>query len=363
MAAAISALSLSAVAVGLASAPSASASPTHNPIGHLDSVTRTAPDSVTVKGWAVDRDRPTSRVTIDVRVDGRLAARNVTTVARPDVARLLHVGPAAGFTATVRTGYGTHTVCVYADNIGPGATSSLGCVKRNLTDPNNPVGVTSIRQSGPAVTVTGWTFDPNASATPISVLVTEDGHRMLALRASQPDGAVNTRYRIRGGHGFTGRLAVRPGRHTICVTALNVRAGSANPLLGCGTATVAAPVNLNQRIVSQAARYVGYRYVEGGASPRTGFDCSGLTSYVYATAARISLPHNAETQARLARALPRSRALPGDLVFFHDGSGYVFHVAVYAGRNMIYSAATPKDGVRYQPIWSNQVSFGTFTHV
>ncbi len=34
-------------------------------------------------------------------------------------------------------------------------------------------------------------------------------------------------------------------------------------------------------IVATAKKYLGYKYVYGGTSPSTGFDCSGFTSYVY----------------------------------------------------------------------------------
>ena len=35
------------------------------------------------------------------------------------------------------------------------------------------------------------------------------------------------------------------------------------------------------QVVSLAMSFVGSRYVYGGASPSTGFDCSGFTSYIY----------------------------------------------------------------------------------
>jgi hypothetical protein len=43
-------------------------------------------------------------------------------------------------------------------------------------------------------------------------------------------------------------------------------------------------------------------------------------------------------------------------------SGSAYHVAVYAGRGWQYAAATVKDGVRYQRVWSATVRYGTDWH-
>lgn len=134
------------------------------------------------------------------------------------------------------------------------------------------------------------------------------------------------------------------------------------------TATaVAAPSHhrsAGHRIVSIAKRYVGHaRYRDGGNSPKRGFDCSGYSQYVFSRAGVARLPHNAEAQ-RHARRMHRvfaHRARPGDLVFYMQG-GRAYHVAIYAGHHMQYSAATPRDGIRYQRIWSSHVQYRTDWH-
>jgi len=117
------------------------------------------------------------------------------------------------------------------------------------------------------------------------------------------------------------------------------------------------------RTVRLAKRYVGDRYVEGGAAPRPGFDCSGFTMYLYRHAQVAVLPHNAEAQrhVRYMHHESRAAARPGDLIFYFSG-GPAYHVAVYAGHGYQYAAATPADGVRYQPIWSRNVEFRTDWH-
>ena len=130
------------------------------------------------------------------------------------------------------------------------------------------------------------------------------------------------------------------------------------------TSAVAAPPtpSVNQQIAAYAMTFPGrYPYAYGGTSPSTGFDCSGLTYYIYRQFGH-TIATTAAAQDSQFRHISRSSAQPGDLVFFFDGSGYVFHVGIYEGSNMMVAAATPQDGIRYQSIWSSDVSFGTITH-
>jgi cell wall-associated NlpC family hydrolase len=80
------------------------------------------------------------------------------------------------------------------------------------------------------------------------------------------------------------------------------------------------------RIVRFARRYLGVRYVYGGTSPRSGFDCSGFTRFVYAHFG-IVLPHYSGAQFGMGRRISERGLRPGDLVFF-DGLG---HVGLYIG--------------------------------
>lgn len=115
------------------------------------------------------------------------------------------------------------------------------------------------------------------------------------------------------------------------------------------------------RIVAQARRFVGNtRYVWGGTTPR-GFDCSGYAQYVYRHAGAPRLPRTAEQQRRADRRIPRRRARPGDEVFYLS-NGSAYHVAIYAGHGMQYAAANPRQGVRYEHIWSSNVRYGTNWH-
>ena len=59
----------------------------------------------------------------------------------------------------------------------------------------------------------------------------------------------------------------------------------------------------------------GWRYVYGGASPTTSFDCSGLTQWTYGKAG-INLPRTAQQQYDVTQHIPLSEAQAGDLVSF-----------------------------------------------
>jgi cell wall-associated NlpC family hydrolase len=123
--------------------------------------------------------------------------------------------------------------------------------------------------------------------------------------------------------------------------------------------------SFNQKAASYVETFMGrVPYVYGGSSPSTGFDCSGLTQYVYGHYGR-SIPRTAEEQFLRFRRESRGAAWGGDLVFFHEDSdpnSYVYRVAIYEGGNHIVSAIDPAQGIAWQTIWSPYVTFGTITH-
>ncbi|MCU1658998.1 MAG: hypothetical protein JWO57_3654, partial [Pseudonocardiales bacterium] len=205
-------------------------------------------------------------------------------------------------------------------------------------------------------------FDPGHPTVSVFVDVVVDGHPTRRVLASRSRADVDRVYRIHGNHGYTATFAWKARVHVIGVYA-HLAVGGSRPTL-VGTAYLNGyrpPVPLGTRIVTAAKQYVGKTpYVDGGTTPR-GFDCSGYTQYVYRQAKVASLPRTAEQQRRAMRIIPASLARPGDLVFYLGGGG-AYHVAIYAGGGMQYAAATPRDGIRYQHVWSSAVQYGTDWH-
>jgi cell wall-associated NlpC family hydrolase len=87
---------------------------------------------------------------------------------------------------------------------------------------------------------------------------------------------------------------------------------------------------LRQALVALAMQLRDVRYVRGGHSPATGFDCSGFVRYVFAHAIGLRLPANSARQFLAGAKVKRGDMQPGDLVFFHTrGKKRISHVGIY----------------------------------
>lgn len=95
-------------------------------------------------------------------------------------------------------------------------------------------------------------------------------------------------------------------------------------------------IPLGQQAVRLARQQLGVPYRWGGSSP-SGFDCSGLVSWVYGRLG-VGLPHNAAALYGVGRRVRLASMRPGDLVFF-SGLG---HVGIYIGHGRMIHA--PQSG-------------------
>ena len=113
-----------------------------------------------------------------------------------------------------------------------------------------------------------------------------------------------------------------------------------------GDAPSSGGTALGEKIAAYCQQFVGYPYVYGGASPSTGFDCSGLMYYVYGQFG-YSIQRGAGSQyAYSGTSVAKSDLQPGDLVFFSsNGFESVTHVGMYIGNNKIVHASGTNVGV------------------
>lgn len=102
-------------------------------------------------------------------------------------------------------------------------------------------------------------------------------------------------------------------------------------------------------IVTYAKKFLGVKYVYGGASP-SGFDCSGFTMYVYKNFG-ISMRHGAQAQAKLGKNITvdkksskdiKQKLQVGDLVFFldYETMDEIGHCGIYIGDGKFIHASS-----------------------
>jgi hypothetical protein len=122
------------------------------------------------------------------------------------------------------------------------------------------------------------------------------------------------------------------------------------PLIQVKQEPVLIPENQNdishQRhdIVTTARRFLGKTYIWGGTTPH-GFDCSGLSYFVYKLNG-IELPRVSwlQFQTNVGKQIKQSQLVYGDLVFFQTYRRGPSHVGIYIGNNQ-FIHASPSSGV------------------
>jgi len=110
------------------------------------------------------------------------------------------------------------------------------------------------------------------------------------------------------------------------------------------------------QILAEAQKYIGARYIAGGASPE-GFDCSGFVYYVLR---QVGIPANRTPAAQFNQGSPVSKEnlQAGDIVFFAGtGAAGISHVGIYAGNGQFLHAPNSRSTVSYSSLtsgyWAN----------
>ncbi len=110
---------------------------------------------------------------------------------------------------------------------------------------------------------------------------------------------------------------------------------------------------VRSRLVETAKGFLGLPYRWGGASTKTGFDCSGLTMTTY----RLNgyrLPRTSGEQFRTGTSVSKTAISRGDLVFFAIQRGKkVSHVGVYIGNGRFIHAPRRGKTIRISSLESD----------
>ncbi|MFL6161299.1 MAG: fibronectin type III domain-containing protein [Jatrophihabitantaceae bacterium] len=207
----------------------------NNPIGAVEKAIQ-VPGGILLSGYALDFNT-TAASAVHIYADGKFVAGAIASITRTDIAaRYPATGTNHGYQLTLPILTGSHLICVYALNVGPGVNTKFPCVR--VTMQNNPVGAVEAAQQYPGgVTLGGWVVDPDVS-TPVTVRVYADGRFTASAVAnlSRPDLLGRFPY-LGGNHGFSVFTPLTPGQHVLCAYGLNVASGTVNTRFGCVTVT------------------------------------------------------------------------------------------------------------------------------
>jgi cell wall-associated NlpC family hydrolase len=133
-------------------------------------------------------------------------------------------------------------------------------------------------------------------------------------------------------------------------TTFSSSGGGADGGNSSGGAPIAPPPAPNanvQAVLDAAYSVIGTPYQWGGASPETGFDCSGFTMWAWSHAG-VSLPHSSAAQYSSLPHVSREDVQPGDLLFFYNP---ISHVSIYVGGGRMIQSAHAGTTVSVVPVY------------
>ncbi|MBF8118237.1 NlpC/P60 family protein [Bacillus cereus] len=114
------------------------------------------------------------------------------------------------------------------------------------------------------------------------------------------------------------------------------------------------------QVIEEAKKYLGVPYVWGGTSPK-GFDCSGLTQYVY-RAIGIPLDRTAAMQSKQGKKITNVNDMrKGDLIFFANTGNRtgITHVAIYIGNGKMIEAPDVGQTVKISDFKTGKFAWAT----
>ena len=163
-------------------------------------------------------------------------------------------------------------------------------------------------------------------------------------------------------------ISLDPSLYEITPTAEQVREQAANDrarAVAKADRQLRVAIAKGEKLVKAAAALKGTPYRYAGSSPKTGFDCSGYTAYVFGKLG-IELPRSSGAIRNAAKKISKEKLRKGDLVFWHSSSVRVFHVGIYAGDGKAWHAPRPGRSVKMESIWlagGRQTSYVTYGRI
>ncbi|MCU1473070.1 NlpC/P60 family protein [Amnibacterium sp.] len=123
-------------------------------------------------------------------------------------------------------------------------------------------------------------------------------------------------------------------------------------------ANLPANASVAARAIAFARGQIGDPYVFAAAGP-SAWDCSGLTMAAYGAAGIGIGGHSATAQYDLAanegKLVSYANRQPGDLLFYTDGGGDMYHVTIYSGNGNMIEAPYEGQNVREVPVRGYQL--------
>jgi len=104
------------------------------------------------------------------------------------------------------------------------------------------------------------------------------------------------------------------------------------------------PPSLGLDVVRTGLTQKGRRYRRAGASPATGFDCSGFTQWTFRQHG-INLPRSASEQYAAGIRINTSELRAGDLVFYKINRRGRWHVGIYMEDGVFVHSPRPGRGI------------------
>ena len=103
-------------------------------------------------------------------------------------------------------------------------------------------------------------------------------------------------------------------------------------------------------VVSAAESFIGYNYTYGGASPETGFDCSGFVHYIYGLFGK-NIGRSTTDIIYDGVGISKDSMQPGDIILWDTSFGNTpSHASLYVGNDTMIHAANSNDGVIYSSV-------------